>query len=117
MANENKALDYLTDDLFNQFCRVAVLEVAADVLAAAPTSVGRATFAMFATSRDKMLEEYTQALAKGLIGLTPIQVHAAASDTADMISWATYIAGAEIFRDEVWIKHAEVHPDAIPGTP
>jgi len=117
MANENKALAFLTDTDFNDFCEVAVLDAASTAIEGSPTSSGEATFALLATSDAKYLKAYRQSLAKILVGQAAVQAAADAGSPASAIAWALYQGAASIMLAEVWGPDAERNPKQIPGTP
>ena len=117
MANENKALKFLTDPAFNEFCEVAVLDAASTAIQGSPTSSGEATFALLATSDAAYLKAYKQSLAKILVGNEDVQSVAAADGDAGDVLWSLYQGAAAIMLAEVWGKDAVRHEKNIPGTP
>ena len=117
MANENKALKFLTDSEFNEFCEVAVLDAASTAIQGSPTSSGEATFALLATSDAAYLKAYRQSLAKILVGNDTVQAAAANGDAAADIAWTLYQGAAAIMLAEVWGPDAVRHEKNIPGTP
>ncbi len=116
MAGENEALFFLTDDLFLDFCKVAVLDAAHDGVLATPTSSGVATFALLATTDPKVLEEYKMSLARGLLGNPAVQTEAAGGKVASAINWNVYQTAAQLLRDEIWGPEAAKGQRSIPGT-
>jgi len=117
MADENKALDYILDADFNDYCEVAVLDAASIAVQGSPTTSGQATFALLATSDNQYLKAYRNSLAKILVGNATVQAAAAAGNPASSIAWNLYQGAAAIMLAEVWGPDAERNTKQIPGTP